>query len=194
LNRKKEIFLIIGIIILAIILIILPLLINNKNETKIIEETEIKDNTITIKVYGEIAYLPPNSISEDDITTIMYFEQKSGISYGEIINYIEVYLTEFSKIENDLTKRYFSDTSIHIESIYDINTEEETIITDGKFNINTATLKDLTKLDGIGNKKAERILNYIKLNGPIESFEKFQEIVDVPDETIKFIKEKAFLQ
>ena len=46
----------------------------------------------------------------------------------------------------------------------------------------------------MGNKKAERILNYIKLNGPIESFEKFQEIVDVPNETIKFIKEKAFLQ
>ena len=82
--------------------------------------------------------------------------------------------------------------NIKISSLYHNNSSK--IITDGKFNINTATLKDLIQLDGIGNKKAERILNYIKLNGPIESFEKFQEIVDVPNETIKFIKEKAFLQ
>ena len=205
-KRKKEII-IIGIIsIIAILLIILPFIINNTSSTNKASNTantatnmtndNIIDNddyTITITVYGEITYKPINSISDDDITNQISFDALSGITYGEIINRIYNYLTNYSVIDSNLTKRYFESTKIYIKSSLKKDEIEINNPNEGKININTATQDELMTLHGIGEKRANRIIDYISINGEINSFEELKQLIGVSDEIITIIKEKAFL-
>ena len=194
-KRKKEIIIIAGIVILSIILIFLPIIINNTNNNNKEEIKEVTDpeisNTITIKIYGEITYRPLYSIDDDDITNEFSFEAKSGITYGEIINRINNFLTKYSIIENNFTKRYFESSSIKICSS-DLSIEEIDI-NEGKININTATFNQLMGLTGIGTKRANKIIDYIKNNGSISSFKELSEILGVSDGIIEEIKREAFL-
>ena len=194
-KKKKEIIIIISIVIISILLIFLPFIINNMNNNK---EEDIKEVTednilksITITVYGEITYQPINSINDDDITNEISFETKPGITYGEILNYIENFLTKYSIIDNDLSKRYFESSKILIKS------SDETIeiinIDDNKININKASFNELTTITGIGTKRANKILDYIKNNGNIESFNVLKTILGVSDEIIENIKTEAIL-
>ena len=191
-KTKKEILIIIGIIIITITLVFLPMVINNTktndNEVETIEET----NTITIKIYGEITFKPNNSIDDDEITNELSIDCKKGISYGEIINRINNYLTNYSIIDNDLTKRYYESKNILIKSSLN-NLNEEKDDNEGKININTASLDMLVTLHGIGQKRAERIIDYIMANGNIKTFQELKSLIGVSDEIIELIKEKAFL-
>lgn len=195
-RRKKEIIIIIFIIIGAIILIILPFIINNTNSStktnneNIIEE---EDNYISITVYGEISYKPINSISDDDIVNEISFDAIKGITYGEIISRIGTYLTNYSIVDSNFTKRYYGSSKIYIKSSLSNIELEETIDTEGKININHATVDELTTLHGIGEKRANRIIDYIAVNGEINSFEELKKLIGVSDEIITIIKEKAFL-
>lgn len=197
-KAKKELIIIILIVITSLVLVFLPMIINNPNNNsnnEVIETTEVKtNNTITITVYGEITYQPINSINDDEITNTLSFECMSGITYGEIINRIDNYLTGYSIIDDDLTKRYFDSSKIYIKSSNTIDIEEEAIDNNiGKININTATVDELDDLPGIGIKRASRIIEYIKTNGKIESFSELKSLIGVSDEVIELIKEKAFL-
>ena len=200
-KRKKEIIIIIFIVIIAIFLIILPLIINNTSTTKSATNTEnnnnvivdTDDNTIKITVYGEITYKPINSISDDDLTNEISFDALSGITYGEVINRISNYLTNYSIIDSNLTKRYFDSSKIYIKSSLKKDEIEINNPNEGKININTATLDELTTLHGIGEKRANRIIDYIAINGEINSFEELKKLIGVSDEIITIIKEKAFL-
>lgn len=198
-KRKKEIIIIIFIAIICIILVILPFLINNtntinnSNNNQNNDNIEEYDNTINITVYGEITYKTINSISDDDITNQISFDTLKGITYGEIINKINTYLTNYSIIDSNLTKRYFESSKIYIKSSLKNDEIEQIDITEGKININKATIDELTTLHGIGEKRANRIIDYIAINGKINSFEELKGLIGVSDEIIGIIKEKAFL-
>lgn len=198
-KRKKEIIIIIFIAIICIILVILPFLINNtntinnSNNNQNNDNIEEYDNTINITVYGEITYKPINSISDDDITNQISFDTLKGITYGEIINKINTYLTNYSIIDSNLTKRYFESSKIYIKSSLKNDEIEQIDITEGKIDINKATIDELTTLHGIGEKRANRIIDYIAINGKINSFEELKGLIGVSDEIIGIIKEKAFL-
>ena len=53
-------------------------------------------------------------ISPDDITNEIKLTAIKGISYGEIINQISAYLTDYSIVDDELTKRYFESSKIYI--------------------------------------------------------------------------------
>ncbi len=193
-RAKKEIILIIGIVIISIILIFLPIIINNtKSNTEDVITTVEESNTITITVVGEITYQPVNSINDDEIINEISFEAKSGISYGEIINRISNYLTKYSVIEDNLTNRYYKSTEITISSSNVTINDEEIDPNANKININTATFNQLTTLSGIGTKRANKILEYINENGSINTFSELKTILGVSDEVIENIKDEAFL-
>ena len=179
--KKKEIFAIIIIIGLTIFLAFLPTIINSNNNKKEDDITlkEEKQNILNIKIIGEL------KIEE------IYLKIPYGYTYGYIIQKIDPYLNEYSIVSDDLKKRYYNDETIIIEST-DIN-NKEVIEISNKININTASSDELITLYGIGEKRAQAIIDYRK-NKKIESFSELKELLGVSDEVINNIKDKAILQ
>ncbi len=178
--KKKEIFAIIIILGLTIFLAFLPTIINsnNKKEDDVILNEE-KPKYIIITIKGEL------KIEEINLK-IPY-----GYTYGYIIQKIDPYLNEYSIVSDNLKKRYYNDETIIIES-KDIN-NEVVIETSNKININTASSDELITLYGIGEKRAQAIIDYRKIK-KIESFSELKELLGVSDEVINNIKDKAILQ
>ena len=79
--------------------------------------------------------------------------------------------------------------SIHIPSLDKNNAYDSQAVV----HINTATIEELKQLPQIGDKRAEKIINFIKENGKIDSWDKFFEITSVPDAAKEKIMEQAIL-
>ena len=54
---------------------------------------------------------------------------------------------------------------------------KQTVVVAATININTASMDELSTLNGIGTKYAERIIEYRKKNGP---FKQVEDVVNVP--------------
>ena len=179
-KRFKEIIVIVLLIGVTVFLAFIPMINSNSNK----EDTKEKStpSTIKINITGEL------KVDELNIR-IPY-----GYSYGYIISKIELYLNGYSIIDENKAKRYYEDTKIVIESsdIKPKTVVEESSNDDGKININTASLNDLITLYGIGEKRANLIIEY-RATKKIESFNELKELIGVSNEVIENIKEKAVL-
>lgn len=179
--KKKEIIIISAIISLTIFLGFLPMIISScDNKKEEIVEKEEKKDYLSITIKGEL--------NVDKVN----LEIPYGYSYGYIISKIKPYLNQYSIIDKELTKRYYEDSIIIIYSS-DINNEiVEEIDNSNLININESPKDDLTKLFGIGTKRADAIIEYREMK-KIESFTELKELLGVSDEVISAIKEKAIL-
>ena len=181
-NKKKEIIIISAIIGLTVFLGFLPMIISscdNKKDDEIVEKEE-RNDYLSIIIKGEL--------NVDRVN----LEIPYGYSYGYIISKIKPYLNQYSIIDKELTKRYYEDSIIIIYSS-DINNEiVEEIDNSNLININESPKDDLTKLFGIGTKRADAIIEY-REKKKIESFTELKELLGVSDEVISAIKEKAIL-
>ena len=180
--KKKEIIIISAIIGLTVFLGFLPMIISscdNKKDDEIVEKEE-RNDYLSIIIKGEL--------NVDKVN----LEIPYGYSYGYIISKIKPYLNQYSIIDKELTKRYYEDSIIIIYSS-DINNEiVEEIDNSNLININESPKDDLTKLFGIGTKRADAIIEY-REKKKIESFTELKELLGVSDEVISAIKEKAIL-
>ncbi|MBQ6784093.1 MAG: DUF655 domain-containing protein [Acholeplasmatales bacterium] len=180
--KKKEIIIISAIIGLTVFLGFLPMIISscdNKKDDEIVEKEE-RNDYLSIIIKGEL--------NVDKVN----LEIPYGYSYGYIISKIKPYLNQYSIIDKELTKRYYEDSIIIIYSS-DINNEiVEEIDNSNLININESPKDDLTKLFGIGTKRADAIIEY-REKKKIESFTELKDLLGVSDEVISAIKEKAIL-
>ena len=87
----------------------------------------------------------------------------------------EIGKTKSERIEEiiDLQKTLFSTTEFQF----------------GKVNINTATLTQLQRLEGIGEKRAGDIIAYREQNGPIESIEEVMKVKGIGEKTYEKFKD-----
>ena len=169
--KKKEIFFVIFILF---VLITIGYFINR--EEKEIDYIE-KENKIIINVDGEIVR-----------KTKLEFQQKT--TYGTVFLKIKNLLNEYSDLsEFDLYKTINSSIDIYIPTIDKNNNYDKTAY----ICINTASQKELMLLPQIGEKRSLKILEYIKINGKIKTWDEFFEIVSVKDEYKTKIKKQAVL-
>jgi competence protein ComEA len=63
-----------------------------------------------------------------------------------------------------------------------------------KVNLNTATLEELITLDGIGQKVAERILNFREKNGPFQKPEDLMMVKGVGEKIFEANRDKIIIQ
>lgn len=59
-----------------------------------------------------------------------------------------------------------------------------------KVNLNTATKDDLTKIDGVGDKKAEKIIEYRSQHGGFKSPEDLKNINGFGEKTVAKLKDQ----
>ena len=72
----------------------------------------------------------------------------------------------------------------------DISKEKDIKKTNDKISINTATKEELMTLDGIGESKAESILEYIKEKGKFEKIEDIKNVSGIGEALYEKIKNK----
>ena len=192
-RRKKEVLFIILILIVTLALVLLPFIINNKNEViKDDNNTKTNNQTIIIKIEGEINY-SLDLFDDSSLKNEMSLTMPKGVSMGDISRVIDIYYTKYSVKPKDYQTRFYKDTTIVIKSTYTKIDDKEISDADlNKININTGTLKELKSLYGIGDVRAEIIIEYRETK-KIESYSELKSILGVSDEIIEIIKESSVL-
>lgn len=172
--KKKELFIFLGLAIFIIIFIIIK---NFNNEKK--EETNIinKPNNIVVKIEGEIV-------------RPVKLEYNKPISYGVLFIKIKNNLNEYSDLS---TFDYNEIISISVNILIPSNDTYSQYCTKDRININTAAKEELIKLPQIGEKRAQKIIDYINESGKIRSWNIFFDIVGVPENAKEAIKKQAIL-
>ncbi len=99
-----------------------------------------------------------------------------------------VYVYTLKEIEAS-SKSLQCDTTCNCEVIEPNNCIEEEI-KEGKININTASIKELTTLNSIGEAKAESIIKYREENGPFKNIIDIKNISGIGDKVYEQIKDK----
>ncbi len=172
--KKKELFVFI-IILFFVIIFILNKNINNHKEEK--DGIISMPNNIVIKIEGEIV-------------RPIKLEYNKPISYGVLFINIKNNLNEYSDLS---TFDYNEVISISVSILIPSNDTYSQYSTKDKIHINTASLTELIKLPQIGEKRAQKILNYINEFGKIKSWTIFFDIVGVPENAKETIKKQAIL-
>ena len=147
---------------------------------------------------------------------VIYISSKNEIDYLNSLNkcvclpiyeYIECEITEKDTIENNMVmdKDTFETNDVEdisttvssniLEEVTTLITTKEIIneittnIIDTRININTCTLDELLSIKGLGEKKAQNIINYRIEFGLFNSIEEILKVSGIADATYKQIKD-----
>ena len=183
LNNKKKVILIISIIIVLLVLLVYYFLVykDNNNETIPIDKVIIKeeedfnnkdDIIVDIKGYvnkpGVYSFKKSNNMRINDLIVkaggLLKDADTSTINLSKkledemiIIIYSKSEIANFTKTQDDLRKRLeICENKLKNDAC--IKEKEST--SNGKININEASVNELQELNGIGKSKAEAIIEY----------------------------------
>lgn len=180
--KKREIccivFILLGTVLLAFSSRISEVLSYSSGEEK-------GENEKTVNRYVSVRFSGELNV-EEIVFTVPY-----GSSFGGIVHKLSKYTNEYSVLPLDGTERFFEDKDIVILTS-DLKNIEDADLSGDKISIHTASKDELTTLYGIGEKRAEKIMEYRKTKR-IESFEELKAVIGVSDEIIGKIKDKAVL-
>lgn len=70
----------------------------------------------------------------------------------------------------------------------ELKNKQETHVETGKVNLNTATIEDLQTLDGIGETKAQAIIDYRTQNGAFQTIDDLKNVSGIGESTFEKIK------
>jgi competence protein ComEA len=176
--KKKEIIIIVLIITLTLGMAFSSTIVDFFKHDEKIELEEKEEKYITISFNGEL-------LKEFDV------KARKGVTFAYIYQFLSNYINSYSIVDIDFKKVFNESETIIIDTL---DKKEEIVEEDftNKLNINAALEKELTKLYGIGDKRAKRIVEY-RENKKIESFEELQKLIEVSDYVIEQIKKEAFL-
>lgn len=177
--KKKEVLIVIIIILITLFLAFYPKINLLFEESQIIEE-EDKSSEATTPSPPYIFFTIDGNVINNPPT----FKFKKGVTWSNVKEIIILYIPPNATLPSyPLDYQFNTDTTITIGSSNDLL--EELI------NINTASKTELMSLPGIGEKKAERIIEYRKTK-KILSFDELKNVVGgLSDANLEEIKTKA---
>lgn len=172
---------------------------NNKDETKInFQETsntnsnssidKIEDKTIIVEIKGEVKkpdvyVLDENSIINDLINLAGGVTENADLSAinraKKLQNHEMIYISN----KND------DNISLKINSNVTSNEGNSGNIVD----INTASVEELKKLNGVGDSKAKNIVEYREQNGGFKSIEEIKNVNGIGEKMFEKIKENIIV-
>jgi len=166
-----------------------------KNESRKTAETNIQDSQQKYVVYvcgnvknpGVYELLPGSRINDalilaggalpgSDLNSINLAEK---ISDGQ-----KIYIPKMGEVQSQSS----------LSSSTDGTAQETVSAGEGKININTATKEELKTLDRIGDKLAERIIEYRQNHGPFKSIEEIKNVNGIGEKIFESIKDFITVQ
>lgn len=152
-----------------------------KGENQLTKGTKM----IVVEIKGEVANPDVYEISEGSIIRDL-ITKAGGLTNEANIDKIN----RADKLrDNQLivipNKNELSNANTNINVSKEGNTAE-----DGIININTASLEELQKINGVGEVKAKSIINYREKNGGFKSIDEMKNIEGIGDKTFEKMKDK----
>ena len=127
-------------------------------------------------------------VYDEDATTIeikdFYVDVKGAVKNPGVYKF-----KNGDRVIEASSKSLQCDTTCNCEVIEPNNCIENEI-KEGKININTASIKELTTLNSIGEAKAESIIKYREENGPFKNTTDIKNISGIGDKVYEQIKDK----
>ena len=164
-----------------------------EEDTTIINEDSIDRNKIIVEIKGEVAkpdvyQLEEGSIIKDLIDMAGGVTEEADLSRinraEELLNHELIIIgnindeTESSVVQNNSTYSSNGNNSDKVSTL---------------ININTADLEQLKEITGIGNIKAQSIIDYREAIGGFKSLEELKNVDGIGDKTFEKIKEQITL-
>lgn len=164
-----------------------------EEDTSIINEDSIDRNKIIVEIKGEVAkpdvyQLEEGSIIKDLIDMAGGVTEEADLSRinraEELLNHELIIIGNI----NDETESSVVQNSSTSSSNGNNSDKGSTLI-----NINTADLEQLKKITGIGDIKAQSIIDYREANGGFKSLEELKNVDGIGDKTFEKIKDQITL-
>lgn len=160
--------------------------VNKENES---EKVILKKKEVTVEIKGEV-------------NKPMVYTLEEGSIINDLIE-IAGGLTENANISNINRAKVLKNEDLiligNINNTQDINLEVETV-TNGNagnsnsqsntININTATLSELMNINGVGEKTAQKIIDYREANGGFKSIDDIKNVDRIGDKTFEKMKDQ----
>lgn len=185
--NRKEVCIVIIFLILFISYIVMSKSDENLEEVKyeVIEKEKVNDinEKIMIDVKGEVNN--PGTYEMDNNKRVIDAINEAGglktTAFTDDINLSEKLSDEMVIYIPQKEENKKSDNSTSNKNIK--------IVNDGKISINTASVSDFTKINGIGESKAKKIVEYRTQFGKFKSIEEIKNVSGIGNSTFEKIKD-----
>ena len=215
LHDKKKV----GLISIFVIMIIIAICTYNKNKSKVFKDEymddifaevnsndsseandtvnkanniidlEDKNNTIIVEIKGEVLNPDVYELSEGSIIKDL-IDMAGGLTEEANISNIN----RAQKLQNhELIIISNKNNEEQEQQSNNMTSNTSNINADGTVNINKATLDELMKIPGIGQVKAQSILDYRESNGGFSNIEELMNIDGIGNKTFEKLKDKISL-
>ena len=164
-----------------------------EEDTTIINEDNIDRNKIIVEIKGEVAKPDVYQLEEGSIIKDL-IDMAGGVTE-------EADLSRINRAEELLNHELIIIGNINDETESSVVQNNSTYSSNGNnsdkgstlININTANLEQLKEITGIGNIKAQSIIDYREANGGFKSLEELKNVDGIGDKTFEKIKEQITL-
>ena len=164
-----------------------------EEDTTIINEDSIDRNKIIVEIKGEVAKPDVYQLEEGSIIKDL-IDMAGGVTE-------EADLSRINRAEELLNHELIIIGNINDETESSVVQNNSTYSSNGNnsdkgstlININTANLEQLKEITGIGNIKAQSIIDYREANGGFKSLEELKNVDGIGDKTFEKIKEQLTL-
>ena len=159
-----------------------------EEDTTIINEDSIDRNKIIVEIKGEVAKPDVYQLEEGSIIKDL-IDMAGGVTE-------EADLSKINRAEELLNHELIIIGNINDETESSVVQNNSTYSSNGNnsdkgstlININTADLEQLKEITGIGNIKAQSIIDYREANGGFKSLEELKNVDGIGDKTFEKIK------
>ena len=205
--NKYKFFIIIGICLLGF-LIIFSSFVSNANsdddafkkynkKTEIKEDNNYKENEE--KEEKEIAVYIGGAVEKPNVYKLV-----EGSRIQDLVKVAGGFLDTAESKDINLAQKLNDEDYIYVQSVGEnevditnniIGSESNSSVRkDGRININKATVEELKSIDGIGEVRASKIVEYREENGPYKNIDQLKTIgARIGDKTFETIKDKVYV-
>ena len=167
---------------------------NVSNDSNCLSQSVSNFKEIVVEIKGEVArpdvyQLEEGSIIKDLIDMAGGVTEEADLSCinraEELVNHELIII---GNINDETESSVVQNSSVSSGNSTDNDSKSSTLI-----NINTADLEQLKKITGIGDIKAQSIIDYREANGGFKSLEELKNVDGIGDKTFEKIKEQITL-